>query len=180
MWIRALSRAEIEQIWQIDRREVIEAVYGLVDRQLVLRPEYYDMAGWPPGEAEKYTPILQESYDRGGVFFGAFDDGCLIGAVVLENKFIGQSRDQLQLSLLHVSRDYRGRGLGRRLFDLAKEQARQMGARRLYISATPSEHTVNFYLRCGCTLAAIPDAELFEREPEDIHLEYVIGSSPSG
>jgi predicted N-acetyltransferase YhbS len=174
MLIRELVRDEIEQIWDIDRREVIEAVYYLVDGQLVLRPEHYDMQGWPPGEAEKYTPILLENYDRGGVFFGAFEDGRLVGVAVLEKKFIGQPRDQLQLSFLHVSRDYRGKGVGKRLFELAKEHARQMGASRLYVSATPSEHTVNFYLSLGCTVALLPDPELFAREPEDIHLEYSI------
>jgi GNAT superfamily N-acetyltransferase len=171
MLIRNLSRNELGQIWQIDRREVIEAVYYWVGGQLVLQPEHYDMQGWPPGEAEKYTPILLESFDRGGVFFGAFEDGDLVGVAVLESQFIGQPRDQLQLSFLHVSRDYRGRGLGKRLFELVKARAREMGARRLYISATPSEHTVNFYQSLGCTLAPIPDPVLFAREPEDIHLE---------
>jgi hypothetical protein len=42
----------------------------------------------------------------------------------------------------------------------------------LYISATPSEHTIDFYLTLGCTLVDAPDPELFAREPEDIHLEY--------
>jgi hypothetical protein len=45
----------------------------------------------------------------------------------------------------------------------------------MYISATPSEHTVNFYLALGCQLAAEPDSELLELEPEDIHLELLLG-----
>ena len=177
MEIRELNRDEIEQIWQIDRREVIDAIYYWIDGQLVLRPEHYDMQGWPPGEAEKYTPILLDSFDQGGIFFGAFEQGRLIGAAVLENEFIGQPRDQLQLSFLHVSRDDRGKGVGRRLFKLAEERAKKIGARRLYISATPSEHTVNFYLRLGCVVTAHPDPGLFAREPEDIHLEYSILNS---
>jgi predicted N-acetyltransferase YhbS len=174
MLIRELRRDEIDQIWQIDRREVIESIYYWIDGRLVLQPEHFNMQGWPPGEAEKYTPILLESFDSGGVFYGAFDAGHIIGAAVLESKFIGQPQDQLQLSFLHVSRDHRGRGLGKQLFELAKERARQMGARRLYISATPSENTVNFYLRLGCVVTTHPDPELFEREPEDIHLECAI------
>jgi GNAT superfamily N-acetyltransferase len=70
-----------------------------------------------------------------------------------------------------VSRSYRHKGLGTRLFELAKATARRRGAKRLYISATPSENTVNFYLRLGCAVAAAPDQELFDLEPEDIHLE---------
>ena len=129
------------------------------------------MQGWPPGEAEKYTPILLDCFDRGGWFYGLFDDSRLIGVVILERKFIGKNKDQLQLKLLHVSRNYRNRGLGKQLFELAKATARERGARRMYISATPAENTINFYLRLGCVATGELDPELFELEPDDIHLE---------
>jgi len=168
---RELRREEIEQVWAIDRSEAINNVYYLARGTLTLTPEHYDMRGWPPGEAEKYTPGLIACFDRGGWFWGLFDQAKLIGAAVLESKFIGPNKDQLQLKFLHVSRAYRRQGLGRQLFELAKVKARERGARRLYISATPSENTINFYLRLGCTMTQEPDPELFEFEPEDIHLE---------
>jgi predicted N-acetyltransferase YhbS len=93
---------------------------------------------------------------------------------VLESKFIGKRGDQLQLKFLHVSRLYRSQGWGQRLFGLAKAEAVQRGAKRPHISATPSEHTTDFYLRLGCTLAAEPDPALYELEPDDIHLEYAL------
>jgi predicted N-acetyltransferase YhbS len=168
---RELLREEIEQVWNIDRSEVIENIYHFENGTLVLRPQHYDVPGWPPGEAEKYTPILLDCLDRGGWFYGAFDQAKLIGIVVLESKRIGQHKDQLQLKFLHVSSSYRNRGLGTHLFELARAAAFERGARRLYISATPSMNTVNFYLRLGCTVTAEPDPELVELEPEDIHLE---------
>jgi hypothetical protein len=67
-------------------------------------------------------------------------------------------------------RSHRGRGLGAKVFKLAKKTARERGAKSLYISATPSENTVNFYLRLGCKVAEQPERDLFELEPEDIHL----------
>lgn len=42
------------------------------------------------------------------------------------------------------------------------------------ISATPSENTVNFYRNLGCEVTSEIVPELFELEPEDIHLEYTI------
>ena len=168
---RKLLREEIERVWNIDRSEVIDNFYRLEYGTLVLSPQHIDVPGWPPGEAEKYTPILLDCFDRGGWFHGAFEGTELVGAVVLENKPIGKQKDQLQLKFLHVSRSYRNSGLGTQLFKRAKAAARERGARRLYISATPSENTVNFYLRFGCAVAAEPDPELFELEPEDIHLE---------
>jgi len=65
---RDLLREEIELIWSIDRSEVIEAVYTFENETLVLRPDHFDAQGWPPGEAEKYTPILLDCFDRGGWF----------------------------------------------------------------------------------------------------------------
>ena len=49
-----------------------------------------------------------------------------------------------------------------------------MNARKLYISATPSENTINFYRNLGCIVTEDVDQALFELEPEDIHMEYVI------
>jgi predicted N-acetyltransferase YhbS len=171
---RKILREEISQVWDIDRSEVIKNVYHLEDRTLVVRPQYEEVLGWPPGEAEKYTPILLDCFDSGGWFYGVFDEGRLIGAAVLESRFIGGRNAQLQLKFLHVSRSYRGRGLGAKLFELAKMAARERGATRLYISATPSENTVNFYMRLGCAVVGEPDPELFALEPEDIHLEFEV------
>lgn len=169
---RQLTRDEIPGIWRIDRAEVIEGVYYLVDGALVLKPEHFDAQGWPPGESEKYTPLLEDGFDRGGWFYGLFDGGALVGVAVLESQFIGKGNDTLQLEFLHVSRAYRGQGYGRRLFLMAADEARRRGAQRMYISATPSEHTISFYLSLGCRVTLEPDPILFEREPEDIHLLY--------
>jgi predicted N-acetyltransferase YhbS len=170
---RNLSRDEIDEIWTIDRSEVVDAAYHLENGVLVLRPEHFDVRGWPPGEAEKHAPVLRACFDRGGWLYGLFDDQRVIGAAVLESRFIGRNGDQLQLKFLHVSREYRGRGLGQQLFHSAIVEAIRRGAKGLYISATPSEHTIDFYLRLGCVVAPEPDVELLELEPIDIHLEYV-------
>ena len=174
MKIRELERQEVRDVWSIDRAEVIDKIYYRDGNDLVLKPEHYDMKGWPPGEPEHYGPILLDCFDRGGTFYGAFDGEKLIGTAVLESRFIGQGKDQLQLKFLHVSRGHRQAGLGRTLFEKAVEKARELGARRLYISSTPSENTVRFYLRRGCRVTEDVDPALFELEPEDIHLELEI------
>jgi predicted N-acetyltransferase YhbS len=174
MNIRLLQRAEILLIWEIDRREIVQNTYVLQDGKLVLKPDYFDIQGWPPGEAELYMPMLLDCYDRGGMFWGAFEDDVLIGVAILESKFIGSQHDTLQLKFLHVSRDVRRQGLGSRLFNLAVEKAKSLRAKKIYISATPSENTVNYYLGLGCVLATEIDSDLFALEPEDIHLEFGI------
>jgi GNAT superfamily N-acetyltransferase len=175
--LRELRRDEVDQVWTIDRAEVIDHVYYLENGELVLRPEHYELDGWAPGERAIYAPILQDCHDRGGAFFGAYEDGELVGVAVLESRFIGRRGDQLQLVFLHVSRDYRGRGLSRLLFGRAVGRARELGARQLYICATPSENTVDFYRRLGCEVADEVDPALLELEPEDIHMVYRIRST---
>lgn len=172
MEIRPLERTELGDIWSMDRAEVIDGVYRREANGLVLEPVHHDVRDWPPGERDLYGPMLLDCFDRAGTFYGAFDGEELIGVVVLESRFMGRGKDQLQLKFLHVSRSYRRTGLGRRLFEMAVERARQLGARRLYISATPSENTVRFYLRLGCRVTNDVDAVLFALEPEDIHLEF--------
>jgi predicted N-acetyltransferase YhbS len=174
---RELDRDEVERVWTIDRSEIVQNVYYLEDGELVLRPEAYDIQGWSPGEPELYTPILQDCFDRGGVFLGAFEEGELIGVAILDITFMGGGKDQLQLKFLHVSHSRRGRGMGRLLFEQAVERARELGARRLYVSATPSENTVDFYRHLGCVVIEQVDGALFELEPEDIHMEYSIPPS---
>ena len=172
--IRNLTKNELPDIWRIDRREVIDNIYYFREGKFVLEAEHYNMQGWPPGEPEHYAPFLQDCFERGGFFWGAFKGETLVGVAVLESKFIGSQKDPLQLKYLHVSHNVRKQGLGRRLFFTAAEQVKGMGATKMYISATPSENTVNFYQYLGCVLTEEVDAELFELEPEDIHLEYRI------
>lgn len=168
---RELRRDEIEHVWRIDRREVIENVYYLENDTLVLKTEHYDMQGWPAGETGASTTLLCDCFERGGWFCGLFDANNVIGAAVLESKLIGRNRDRLQLKFLHIGRDYRRKGLGKRLFSMAGAKAREWGARQMYISATPSENTVNFYLHLGAVVTNEPDHELFALEPRDIHME---------
>jgi len=178
MLIRELKRGELESVWDIDRSEIVEDVYYLRDGKLALEAEHYDMKGWPDGEREQYTPLLYDCFDRGGAFYGAFEGRTLAGAAILESAFIGTIKDQLQLKFLHIGRPYRGRGLGKTLFKRAERRARDLGARRLYISSTPSENTVGFYLNLGCIVTNELNAKLYELEPSDIHLEYAIPDAP--
>src|SRR5512139_2375220 len=167
---RPLVRAEVPRIWTIDRREWIENLYELVEGALALRPHRFQVPGWPPGHEATVGPRLADCFDRGGWSLGAFAGERLVGVAVLDPKPIGPAKDQLQLDFLHVGQSHRGTGVGLYLFEAARAEARARGAHYLYVSATPSENTVNFYLRRGCELAQEPDPELFALEPEDIHL----------
>jgi len=170
MDMRRLARDEVELIWTIDRSEIHSHIYELSEGQLVRTPKYFEVPGWRDGAAEKETPVLLDCFDRGGTFLGCWDAGALIGVCVLESARVRPHGDQMQLVYLYVSRMYRRRGVGMHLFEAAVLLAREAGANALYVSATPTENTIDFYLTRGCILAPEPDPRLLAAEPDDIHL----------
>jgi GNAT superfamily N-acetyltransferase len=76
-----------------------------------------------------------------------------------------------QLAYMHVSDGHRGRGIGAHLAAELERVARDAGDAAMVVSATPSENTVRFYRGRGFEPTATPLPELFELEPEDVHLE---------
>lgn len=167
---RILSRDEIERFREIDRSEIIENDYRYEEGRLELVKVYYDVKGFSPEHLESLIGRLYNIHDKSGVVFGAFDGSRLTGLAALESKFRGEDNDTLNYAVLHVSNPYRKMGIGKRLTELVRAKAREMGARRLYVSSAPTKSTVDFYMNLGCKLADKVDEELYELEPEDIHL----------
>lgn len=166
---RLLREDHMARLKWIDRAELIEAFYRVHEGQLFCEARHEVVRGWPEGEAEHDALILQQCYQRGGWLYGGFDGSALVAAVVDCLPIACAGLDLRQLKFLHVSQGYRGRGLGRQLFAQAREQALALAAQGLYVSATPSRHTVDFYSRLGCLLLPSPDSERLRIEPEDTH-----------
>lgn len=165
-----LTRDELPRIWSIDRSELIARIYVVKDGELVLEELNFEVPGWPPGEPERHAAEFEEQFASGAWFMGAWDDDVLAGIAVLDRRPLESQQGAVQLSFLHVSRPYRGTGVGVELFERARREAALAGAPAMYISATESEHTVQFYFARGCRLNPNPDARLFDLEPRDIHL----------
>lgn len=168
---RDLQLSDLGQLALIDRKELIEQFYRVQAGRLELYDEHCAMSGWPEGEAEQDALTLRRCFDQGAWFHGVFAGPSLVAAAVVGCEIIHNGgRRLLQLKFLHVSHDYRGGGLASRLFAKAVGQARSQGVDGLYVSATPSRNTVEFYQRRGCRLLERPDPGLYALEPDDIHL----------
>ena len=171
MNIRRLGRHEIDDIRGIDRSELIEEVYYFERGRLVPKREHWDVKGWEPAVIDRHVEGLKALHGRKGTLLGAFDGDRLIGVVALETGFIGVEKDTLPVPFLHVGRAHRNTGIGGKLLALVEESARALGAGKLYISASPSKASIDFYLGRGCRPTKDVDPELFALEPDDIHLE---------
>lgn len=126
---------------------------------------------WSEEDYAFLVTCLQNTVHTGGAVFGAFADGVLKGFASVESAPLGRNGDYRDLSSLHVSQELRGQGIGRRLFALAREFAREQGAQKLYISAHSAAETQAFYRAVGCTEAQEYDPEHTAKEPCDCQLE---------
>ena len=73
-----------------------------------------------------------------------------------------------------MTKNARRQGIGAHLFRLVCTGAEQLGAKRLYICANPTEETVAFYRKMGCRDATVRIARLVEDEPDAYYLEAVL------
>ena len=61
-------------------------------------------------------------------------------------------------------------GIAKSLFLEAQDTAKAKRAKSLYVSVTPTDAAVGFYLHQGFQPTREPDAGLLEKEPENIHM----------
>jgi GNAT superfamily N-acetyltransferase len=167
-----LDRTELSRVGEIDRTERIDLLYDQRGTQLVARHGDWSASAWDPdGHGEHSVEVrvhaLEHYVDAGGMAFGAFADERLVGVgVVVPHLRPGIA----QLAFLHVSAAWRATGIGSRLSEQLEQIARSGGDSDMVVSATPSENTVRFYRGRGFQPMAEPLAELFELEPEDVHM----------
>ncbi len=107
--------------------------------------------------------------------FGAFDGGQLVGFLTVSHDFFGETARYAELVCFQVSRPYRGQGIGRRLFSLACQEARRLGAEKLFISGHSSRESQAAYAALGCIRAREKNQRLAKEEPWDVQLEYSLG-----
>lgn len=169
-----MAVSELARIAEIDRSERITQQYKQRGEMLELIVVDIDAPRWgEPGEATiehrigEWTGLVE----AGGVPLGAFDGDHLIGFAVYRPTSTGVPAN---FAVLHVTKPWRRRGIGGEVTNEVVRLARADGARRLYVSATPTRATVDFYMSQGFKPVATPNEQLFALEPDDIHMERVL------
>ena len=140
--------------------------------RLELQTGDWSAPAWDPeGDGEHSVAAqrvaLEQQVRAGSIALGAFDRDHLVGIGLVT---LHVRPDVAQLAYLHVSAGYRARGIGGRLSDELERIAREAGDTSMVVSATPSLNTVRFYKRRGFEAMVDPLPELFELEPEDVHM----------
>ncbi len=167
IFVRDLELDALCRCVEIDVTEDGDLVLGQRGTEISSRAEEWhrparDAAHWAEFEA-RWRGFIPD----GGIAVGAFDDATLIGVATLCR---GIRPGVAQLEALFVDRGHRRRGVAASLCARIEALARAGGAAWLYVSATPSESAVGFYLDRGFTPTADPIPELLALEPDDVHM----------
>ncbi len=164
--VRQLADEELSRASEIDVSEGGHAVYRYARGELRTAAETWQRPRWNANEwknvIDKWTVEL-----KWDVMVGAFAGEQLVELTSVRYRLEGTTA---QLVALYVSRASRRLGVAARLTDEIVRLAKVHGARDLYVSATPSESAVGFYLSQGFRPTASINKELCELEPEDIHM----------
>ncbi|BCJ98028.1 GNAT family N-acetyltransferase [Anaerocolumna chitinilytica] len=138
---------------------------------LVLQPHIED---WNEKAKERKVSCLSNLLQNGGRIFCAFDSDKLIGFSAINGTLLGSNNQYIELVEFHVSNEYRGKGIGRKLFDLCVEAASSYICEKIYIVASSSEESQKIYRKLGCVYTTELIPSLYEQSPADIHLEFLL------
>jgi N-acetylglutamate synthase-like GNAT family acetyltransferase len=138
--------------------------------QFLLKLDYF-IDEWDQNKKLQVIESLKECIATGGCVMGAFNYGELIGFASVEAELFGMNKEYLELSYIHVSNEFRNSGVGKNLFVLCCGKATNLGAKKLYIAAHPSEESQHFYMAVGCRYAVEINQKIYEKEPLDIQME---------
>ena len=99
---------------------------------------------------------LEEMPDA--TFLGAYEDGKCVGVAVLQEAMF----KYMYLLDLKVNRDCRGKSIGKRLIERAKQLAAERGYRGIYTQGQDNNlNACRFYLRCGFRIGGL-DTDVYK------------------
>ena len=145
------------------RTQEVKKVYRKQGEEYVLVEMPY-IEDWT---LEKKRSVAKDICSKEYISYIALDDEKVVGFIGLKKQLVGE---YMILDMMHTSAGYRGKGLGRKLFELGKETARKAGAKALYISACSSEETIAFYKAMGAAVTKDTIKEIEEDEPYDLQM----------
>ena len=145
------------------RKQDVKKVYRKHNGEYILVDCIYT-EDW---DAKKRRSVAKDISSDDYITYLAIENDEVIGFIGLKKYLV---ETYMILDMMQVSAACRGQGIGRKLFDAGKEEARKVGAEALYISACSSEETIAFYKAMGAELTDCPIKEIAEAEPYDMQM----------
>ncbi len=153
------------------RHQTVTECWRKVNNDWKLVPNVYE-ENWSQVQCREIAEDVAHHISLDQTGFGAFDGERIIGFVTVSHRIFGAAARYVQLVCFQISEEYRRQGIGRKLFSMACEEARRLGADKLYISTHSSQESQAAYRALGCSFAEEINEELSAAEPFDVQLEY--------
>jgi len=168
---RQLATHECEKMKEINPSRFIKRVWRSINGV----KQWVDI-NWKdddyPNGYENHFMALKATYEDGGIAIGAFDGAQLIGFCSVNRDVFGHQYKYVLLDQIFISNEYQNQGIGKKLFHLSAEKAKQWGVDKFYICSSSSEDTLAFYYSLGCIGAKEINQQLYESDENDMQLEY--------
>ncbi|MDR1533208.1 MAG: GNAT family N-acetyltransferase [Clostridiales bacterium] len=169
-----VSDIETDMLDAFNRYQEVKKCWRKQNNEWILIDNHF-IEDWDDAKKKKLAALyLPSIIKRGGTVCGAFDKDKLIGFFALAGNFIGSRQQYIWLISLHVSYEYRRKGIGKELFLRCVDAAKKSGAEKLYISAHSAQESQAFYCAMGCVETEEIIPELYAAEPCDVHMEYAL------
>ena len=153
------------------RHQTVTECWRKADEGWKLVPNVYE-ENWSQEQCREIAEEVVHNINLDQTGFGAFDGERLIGFATVSHRIFGVTARYVQLVCFQISEEYRRQGIGRKLFSMVCEEARRLGADKLYISAHSSKESQAAYRALGCTPAEEVNEKLAAEEPFDVQMEY--------
>ena len=155
------------------RHQRVRECWRNVDGQWKLIPIEFE-ENWTVEQCQKIAADVALHMGNDQTAIGAFDGEEVIGFITVSHNIFGNTAKYVELVCFQVSEPYRGKKIGNTLFYKACEEAKRLGADKLYISAHSSQESQAAYKAIGCVHAKEINQKLAQEEPCDVQLEYVL------
>jgi len=153
------------------RHQTVTECWRKIDNDWKLVSNIYE-ENWSQVQCREIAEDVVHHINLDQTGLGAFDGERIIGFATVSHRIFGTVARYMQLVCFQVSEEYRHQGIGRKLFSMACEEARRLGADKLYISAHSSKESQAAYRALGCSFAEEIHEELAAAEPFDVQMEY--------
>ena len=153
------------------RHQTVTACWRKTDGDWKLVPILYE-ENWSLEQCREIAENVRLHMNLDQTGFGAFIGERIVGFPTVSHHIFGATTRYAELVCFQISEEYRRQGIGRKLFSMACEEARRLGAEKLYISSHSSKESQAAYRALGCTPAEEINARLVAEEPFDVQLEY--------
>lgn len=148
---------------RFERKQEVKNVYRKIGAEYTLVSMPYT-EDW---SLEKKREAARDISSNDFISYVALDGDKTAGFIGLKKQL---TDSYMIVDLMQVSAEYRRMGIGKKLFDMGKLEAKKAGAEALYISACSSEETIAFYKAMGAVVTDEPIKEIADDEPHDLQM----------